>query len=349
MAARILTALLLAALLAGCSPRPEPPGSDGGIDVGQALGGSDAAGYARATEVRAFRFPADHGPHPDFRNEWWYFTGHLHSVDGRRYGFQLTLFRIALAAPDERVQRPSNWAADQVYMGHFAVSDIDGKGPRRFRAFERFARAAAGLAGAELDRDALRVWLEDWSIERDADGGWRLAAGEDGVGLNLRLEPQTDNLLQGDRGLSQKSEQPGNASYYYSIPRLAVDGRLELDDRATAVAGSAWLDREWSTSALGPDQAGWDWFSLQLDDGGAVMYYQLRRRDGSVDPHSAGVYLAPDGRTERLGADDVKLDVLAHWQSPHGGRYPARWRIAAHALPGAQRPLLGRGGGGHRR
>jgi predicted secreted hydrolase len=294
--------------------------------VGFADGRDGCGSGARATQTRTFHFPADHGPHPDFRNEWWYLTGNLQDTRGRRYGFQLTIFRIALSP--QPVKRASAWGTRQVYMAHFALTDV---AEGRFHAFERFSRGAAGLAGARLD--PFRVWLGDWQILGEGNGfPWTVKARQGGVGISLRLTPHTPPVLQGEHGLSRKSDAPGNASYYYSIPRLKAEGRVERGGELVAVQGTAWLDREWSTSALGPNQAGWDWFALQLDDGTDLMYYRLRRRDGSEDPHSAGVVVGDRGDVlQRLGPEEVHLEVLDRWQSPSGGSYPSRWRLS---IPG---------------
>jgi predicted secreted hydrolase len=263
--ARLAAATLLL-LTAACGPREAPPEAGmEGADLAEFLGG-DAEGYTRALAPRPFVFPADHGPHPDFRSEWWYFTGNLETPEGRPFGFQLTLFRFALAP--EAPARESAWATRQSYMGHFALADI---ARERFFPFQRLARGAAGLAGAEAG--PLRVWLGDWTIT--GAGGeqprFNLEAAEEGVGIALELESTKPLVLQGDRGLSQKSADPGNASFYYSLTRLAARGTVTVDGEEYAVAGAAWLDREWSTSALAPDQAGWDWFALQLDDGRDLM------------------------------------------------------------------------------
>jgi predicted secreted hydrolase len=317
--------------------RPVSAPSPAQLDVAAALGGVADAGFERADGSHRFRFPADHGPHPAFRNEWWYFTGNLSAADGRRYGYELSLFRIALAPQAPR--RASAWAGNQVYMGHFAVTDANG---RRFRFFERFARGVLGLAGARSTPFA--VWIEDWRVQADATDPdrWQLTAKAGEVEVALRLTPVKPIVLQGERGLSRKSAAPGNASYYYSIPRLDTEGTLTLAGEAVAVRGSSWLDREWSTSALGPDQAGWDWFALQLDDGRELMVYQLRRRDGSVDPYSAGMLIDRHGVSTPLRVQDVRVDVVERWPSPRGGVYPARWRLTVPALDLALdiKPLL---------
>jgi predicted secreted hydrolase len=316
--------LLLVVTLAGCEPPAPEPQS---FRVADVLGGGSAAGFARATEVRPFQFPADHGPHPAYRNEWWYLTGNLRSADGRRaFGFQITLFRIALQP--RPVSSDSAWRTNQVWMAHAALSDVSAGD---HQAYERFAREALGLAGAQ--RAPLRVWLEDWQLQLDEPGGlWRLQLPTPGFDLTLALTPASPVVLQGDQGLSQKSAEPGNASYYYSIPRLQASGQLRLNGETLVVQGTAWLDREWSTSALGPEQTGWDWFSLQLDDGRNLMYYQLRRTDGSTDRHSSGSLSDSGGLQRRLTPADVTLSPLAHWNTGDL-RYPVEWRLQLQGEP----------------
>lgn len=325
----IILAIALIALLpaAGCGDgRPDRADALPAGGLAEALGADDTEGFRRADSIRDFRFPHDHGPHPAYRNEWWYVTGNLEDDDGRRFGFQLTFFRLGLApGPEERASR---WAASQVWMAHFALTDARGQ---RFHAFERVSRGGdLGLAGAR--RDPVAVWLEDWRLERRDDGRWDLQASADGMALDLELEPARAPLLQGERGLSQKSEARGNASYYYSMTRLDTRGRLTLDGSTTGVRGRAWLDREWGTSALGPGLAGWDWFALQLDGGTDVMFYRLRRDDGGTSPWSAGTVIDPAGRVTRLGPEDVDIREVGHWTSPRGGTYPARWRLRITSL-----------------
>ncbi|HXU46332.1 MAG TPA: carotenoid 1,2-hydratase, partial [Thermoanaerobaculia bacterium] len=286
----------LAAFAGACrlSPQPdEPEPSEKAertrLGLSAVLGGS-SAGFARALAPRAFRFPEDHGPHPEFRTEWWYATGNLATPAGRRFGFQLTFFRNALAP--ETPDRPSRWAARDVYMAHFALTDAEGG---RFLAFERFRRGALGLAGARAL--PFRVALDDWSIASLAPGStWpaRLRAQEGGAAIDIQLDQGKPPVLEGDRGLSQKSAAPGQASYYYSLPRMPARGDIRLGGESFAVSGLAWLDREWSTSALAADQVGWDWLALQLDDGRELMLYRLRRRDGSADPASRATLILAD-------------------------------------------------------
>ena len=314
--------LLLSSLVlcAGCDVSPPQER----FRVSELLGAGDEAGFARAFSVRPFRFPADHGPHPGYRNEWWYLTGNLDGPDGEAFGFQATFFRIALYPGS--VESPSAWRTGQVWMAHAALTDLSAG---EHIADERFARQGVELAGAEAQ--PFRVWLEDWMLE-DEGGAWRLRLPAEGFGLDLALEPVTPVILQGEQGLSRKSAAPGNASYYYSIPRFEVNGRIDRGGDEVPVTGLAWLDREWSTSALGPDQAGWDWFSLQLNDGRNLMYYRLRTKGGGADPHSAGSLSDGTGLLRTLGATDVQLRPLGHWQG-----YPVEWRLHLRGEPNAWR------------
>jgi predicted secreted hydrolase len=316
--------ILLAGLLAVACGGGEPAGRSG-ISVVEALGGGAIEGHARAIEVREFAFPADHGPHPEFRSEWWYFTGNLDGADGRRFGFHLTFFRNAVR-PEEGVGEGSPWRTRQLWMAHFALTDAEAGS---MHAAERFARGAMGLAGASAQPFAVQV--DDWSV-RSAGGDFaplRLRAQDRGVAITLDLEPQKPPVLQGDRGLSRKSGTPGNASYYYSLTRLAARGTVRVAGGAEfAVRGSAWCDREWSTSALDEGQVGWDWFALQLDDGRDLMFYRIRRADGSSDPSSNGVLVGRDGAVTRLALGAVGLEESGGWTSPRSGaEYPAGFRL----------------------
>ena len=286
-----------------------------------ALLGSDTEGFPKAIEARQFRFPADHGPHPEYRNEWWYVTGNLDGDSGRRFGFELTVFRFALAPSPPGGS--SAWRSNQVYIAHLALTDAEDE---RFLVDQRYARGALGLAGAGAD--PFRVWIGDWSIAAEpGTERWRLdAAGED-FGLALELIAEKPPVLNGDAGLSQKSDTPGNASYYYSMTRLSTRGSVEVNGRRFDVSGLSWLDREWSSSALDAGQQGWDWFALQFDDGSDLMFYNIRRAGGGADPNSAGTFVRADGTPWHLDPDDVEITVTDTWDSPLGGRYPARWSV----------------------
>ncbi|HEX5514725.1 MAG TPA: lipocalin-like domain-containing protein [Gammaproteobacteria bacterium] len=322
-----LFVVALAAIAYGLWPRSQQQ-AGGGFSV-QGLLGGNLQGYARADAVRPFSFPADHAAHPDYRSEWWYLTGNLQADDGRRYGFQFTIFRLALA-PEPRVGT-SAWGTRQAYMGHFAITDISAG---RIHAFERFSRGALGLAGAEAE-PVVRIWLDDWQLAA-AQGDsfpWLLQAAEGDTALQLRLTPRKPLVLQGEQGLSRKGPEPGNASYYYSYTRLAADGELSLGGQRLKVTGSAWLDREWSTSLLSPEVRGWDWFSLQLEDGSELMLYRLRTASGIVEAFGAGIYVPADGPPQRLSGQDFLLEPTAHWTSPHTKtRYPTGWRARVPAL-----------------
>ena len=317
LAIGLAVAAAAAALAMWPSPRQPIQAS---VAVREALA-EDRAGFARALVPRPLSFPEDHGPHPDFRTEWWYYTGNLETPTGRHVGFQLTFFRVALSSTEE--PRGSAWATRQLYLAHFAVTDTAGG---RFHAASRTSRAALGLAGAQAA--PFRVWVETWSAQGEG-GATRLRAQEGDVAIDLVVSPAKPVVLQGDRGLSRKGPEPGNASLYYSFTRMATRGSVRLGAETLQVSGEAWMDREWSTSALGAGVEGWDWFALQLDDGRELMVYLLRRRDGTIDPFSAGTLVTADGTARPLQAADVGIETLAHWSSPHSGvRYPARWRLS---------------------
>ncbi|MBA2482121.1 MAG: carotenoid 1,2-hydratase [Planctomycetes bacterium] len=285
--------------------------------IAAALSAPAEPGFARAVAAREFVFPRDHGPHGDFRAEWWYYTGNLATSAGRRFGYQLTIFRVALAA--EATPRTSAWAASELYFAHFALSDIS---EQRFHAHALSARVALGIAGATAD--PFRVWVDRWSAD-----GWsptRLRADADGVAIDLSVEPGKPIVRQGDRGLSRKSAD--NASYYYSLTRMPTTGSITVDGTSFAVSGTSWMDREWSTSALAADQVGWDWFSLQLDDGRDLMLYRMRRADGSVDPFSSGTVVGVDGDARALATGDFSIAARGTWTSPRSGAtYPSGWSV----------------------
>ena len=283
--------------------------------------------YQRASPSRTLEFPDDHGPHPDFQTEWWYYTGNLISTEGDQFGYQLTFFRRALAPAEKRTERLSNWTADQIYMAHFALTDVS-KGT--FHSFERFSRTGAGLAGAQSS--PYQVWLLDWQVSEVEPGLYQLKAAEEDLEIELTLSEQKDPILQGDQGYSQKGPHPGNASHYYSLTRLNSDGVVRTRDKNYQVSGTSWMDHEFSTSTLSEGQIGWDWFSIQLDDQSELMLFQIRREDGSIDPFSSGTWIAADGSTQPLALDDFEITVQDTWRSPHtGATYPAKWNISISA------------------
>jgi len=299
--------------------------------------------FAQALTPRPLEFPRDQGAHPAYRQEWWYLTGNLDSVGGERFGFELTIFRFALApaTPDTVTARSqpgaasSPWRARQIYLGHFAVTDV---ARHRFRFAVKLARGALGLAGAHTD--PFRVWVGNWQIAEDS--AWRLQAAGKGYVLSLTGQPLMPPVLNGERGLSRKSAEPGNATYYFSIPRVSVRGTIVRDGRRLRVHGLAWLDREWGSGSLGPQESGWDWFGLQLGDGSCLMFYFLRNRGGTENPYSAGTWVDPAGRSRPLSRGDVRIAVLDHWTDAGGARYPARWRLVVPStgLDVTVRPVL---------
>ncbi len=303
---------------AGCGSEPVAPRNLTLLRLGSVLGETSES-FSRAEEIRAFRFPLDHGSHDSFRSEWWYLTAMLDDEDGSEFGVQFTVFRQALKA-QEVSSNP--WQSVQVYLGHLALTDVDSG---THREFQRVARGHPGLAGVSTRPFA--VWLD----------GWRLHAVDEAVSLleldarskefRVRLDLQSVKpvVLQGDRGLSHKG--PDQASYYYSMPRLAASGDLWIDERLHKVTGSAWFDREWSTSVLGAEQAGWDWFALHFTDGSDVMVFRLRRKDGKRDAYDQGVWVATDGTSRQLSAKDYQLTPLAFWRDNDGVKWPIRWQL----------------------
>jgi predicted secreted hydrolase len=317
-----LAALLLLALTAA--------GTAVQVDRLSVLRAAVTPGFALADSPRRFEFPQDHGPHPAFRHEWWYLTGQLQGPDAQTFGFELTVFRLALQPP-QPAGGGSAWQARQVYAAHFAITDV-----RRAQFFTatRYARDALGLAGATAAPFALHV--ADWSVTQapDARPGlhWQLLAADGDYQLQLQLNSAAPPVLNGVAGLSVKADAPGAASYYYSMPRLQATGRITRQGVAVPVSGLAWLDREWGSGSLAAGQQGWDWFALDLDDGSSLMFYALRDRDGRRDAHSAGTFVDAQGQARQLANEEVAIDVLGYWASPRGGRYPAQWRLSVRSL-----------------
>jgi len=327
-----LTLLMMAVVTLGCAAPPDPVETDDALNLAEAMGG-DTLGYARAVGPIPLDFPADYGAHPAFKTEWWYFTGNLNTDQGRRFGYEMTIFRSALRPPDS-LASDSDWSTNQLYMGHFSLADPE---TGTFHAFERFSRGAAGLAGA--DGPPFRVWMEDWEMastgdDPDALFPLRLHASEGDVSIDLTLEAVKPMVFQGDRGWDPKGEGNGNASYYFSFTRIDTRGTVTLPSGPLDVTGSSWKDHEWSTSALGENEVGWDWFALQLDDGREIMFYQLRREDGSQSPFTGGTLVNADGTYRHITRDEMDLQVEGEWESPVSGAvYPSGWTLS---MPGQE-------------
>ena len=284
---------------------------------------ADSTGFAHVTGPIPLTFPADHGPHPAYQTEWWYYTGNLAAADGHRFGYQLTFFRRALVPLQQQVQRASDWATDQVYLAHFALTDV---GRQDYHAQAELNRGAAGLAGAQAD--PLRVWLGDWSATMSDDQTYHLSASDAGRIIDLTLVDTKGPILQGDHGYSQKGPQPGNASIYYSLTHMTTTGKVTSAGVTYDVSGLSWMDREFSTSALAPNQVGWDWFSLQLDNDTEMMFYKLRDDDGRIDPYSSGAIIGPDASMTPLKLNEFAISNAGSWTSLHSGAvYPSGWHI----------------------
>lgn len=321
-----------------CTSDIEPAGPESSAAVGDLMTTTELAGYERALEPRPLEFPRDHANHPRFKTEWWYFTGNLADAQNRAFGFQLTFFRFALAPEQPRTDSP--WRSHQAWMGHFALTDAANG---EFVHAQRFSRDALGLAGNTAA--PFRLWLEDWSATGTGPTPFplRLLAGTREAGIDLTLSVGKAPVAHGEGGLDRKGPEIGNASYYYSMPRLAVEGELRLGEARHGVAGSAWMDREWSTNALSPGLAGWDWLSVELSDGRDLMLYRLRTTAGESSPFSSGSLIDADGTVTPLGPDDFELEAREHWTSAAtGSRYPVGWNVnlPAHYLSLEVRPLI---------
>ena len=333
MKAQLLPSLFILGILIGCSADTPPQTASPALDLADVLGGDNTGGDLRAEALRTFSFPQDHGPHPGFRNEWWYLTGNLETEQGRRFGYQVTFFSTAVAGAGEPAAASTDaavgpvaasaWHSERIWMAHVALTDVEGG---EHYPLERFSRENPGLAGATLA--PFRVWLEGWQLRTNGDGfPWQLDIEDTQLDMHLSLQALKPPVLQGDKGLSQKSPEPGNASYYYSLPRVDTLGTLRIGTETFTVNGLSWLDREWSTSALAPDQSGWDWFSLQFDEGNELMYYQLRTDRGAVHPNSQGNWTDANAQQTLLAPDQIELEELESWTSPGGIVYTTAWRM----------------------
>ena len=313
---------ILFVLLSSCAA-PTVPSAEIQIPDISGINENDPSGFVLADGSRQLTFPDDFGAHEEFRTEWWYYTGNLQTPEGRHFGFELTIFRVGLQPPTVELPADSEWYDHSIYFAHFAVSDIAGE---QFYAFERYARPGPGLAGAQAD--PYRVWVEDWSIREQGSATYHLRAQQEDLSLDLTLTDEMGVVLHGEEGYSRKGKDAANASYYYSQPRLRAEGSIEVDGVPYPVNGLAWKDHEFSTSVLDEDQIGWDWFSLQFEDGSALMLFQLRERDGQLSESSSGTFITANGTPQPMQNSDFEVTVLDQWQSPHTqGVYPAAWEI----------------------
>jgi predicted secreted hydrolase len=300
--------------------------------------GVPETGWAQASGPRGWSFPTDHGAHPAFRTEWWYFSGTLSGEDGREFGYQLTFFRQGLALRPAVPENP--WSVRDVYFAHLAVTDVAAK---RFRMSERASRPGPGLAGASTA--GLDIHLLGWSARMD-ETGFRIRASGDGIVLDLELDPARPVILHGANGLSAKGTGPGQASYYASVTRIGTRGRLVPGpgEKVIPVEGTSWFDHEFGSGVLPHEAAGWDWMGLGLDDGRDIMVFRLRRPDGTDVPGSlSGTLVDPDGTIRSLAGANIEWTVLDHWTSPSDkAEYPRRrrLRIAAAGIDIETAPLV---------
>jgi len=279
-----------------------------------------ASGFAwrEALPGYSYQFPRDHFEHEDFRTEWWYYTGNVTDERGERFGFELVFFREGERHPDEN---SSSWAVQDLYLAHAALTDATGK---KFIFEERLNRAGPGVAGASYEKH--RVWNGNWSARWDGENQ-TLDAVAGRFRFHLQLKPGKPLAINGENGVSQKAEGRGRASYYVSFPLLAVSGTLQSGGASHKVTGRAWMDHEWFTEQLAPEQVGWDWFSVQLDNNTELMLFELRRKDGSIDPYSSGTFIDSGGTAHHLRRGDFALEPISYW-----GKYPVEWHLRVPSL-----------------
>jgi predicted secreted hydrolase len=276
--------------------------------------------YKKALPGYKYKFPQDHFSHDQFKTEWWYYTGHLVSKDKRRFGFELTFFRTG--ADHEPDNKSSAWKLENFYLAHFAVTDENGK---RFKYYEKLNRAGLNLAGARSD--AYYVYNEGWSVEKLGEH-YLLKADAPEYSIHLLLDALKQPVINGVDGVSQKASCAGCASHYYSMTRLKTEGQLFVGDKPMEVTGLTWMDHEFGSNQLTSEQAGWDWYSLQLDDNRELMLYVLRRTDGTIEPASSGTMVDAQGNAKHIKLDQFKITTSSTWHSPKSGAtYPMGWHV----------------------
>lgn len=273
-------------------------------------------------------FPRDHGNHPEFKTEWWYFTGNLKAADGREFGYQLTFFRQGVMEGERDWIPLSRFVTRDVKFAHFALSDLSSG---KFYFFQKLSRGAFGEAG--FDDPPRLAWIDDWSCELTGEHAFRIRAKSEGVAIDLQLDTRKGPVFHGADGVSQKAEGAGRASHYYSLTRLASEGTVQVGGTAVSVTGLSWFDHEWATNQLEKNQVGWDWFSLQFEEGSELMLFQLRDREGGRDRFSSGTFVDAQGVVTPIAHADFTLEAGETWTSPEtGGRYPVTWKIGIPKL-----------------
>jgi len=293
--------------------------------------------FQRALPGMTFSFPQDHFSHPEFKTEWWYYSGHLYNQEKKSYGYQLTFFRTGLK---RETQTKSRWSIQNLYFAHLALSD---ESKKRFEYREKISRGSLGEAGAssyERDGKPFRVWVEDWSLEGEGATmrDYFLRGGDQDFGIELLLTPEKKPVIHGHNGISQKAEGEGYASHYYSITRLKTEGKIFLKKKEIPVQGRSWMDHEFGSAQLRKYQIGWDWFGIQLENGVDLMIYQIRHQDGKIDPYSSGTIILQDGIHYALLLKEFQVQSLGRWRSrKSGATYPSEWRIV---VPGHRIELM---------
>jgi len=288
---------------------------------------TEPTGYLSVTGPCNLEFPKDHGPHPGYRTEWWYYTGNLQDASGKRYGFQLTFFRSQISPPDGRQKWPrpaSAWRTQQVYLAHSAISNLS---ENQHLQAELVSRAALNLAGAKQVADATTIFVKNWSAQINPNRH-RLKVQTDAFAYEMILTPQKPPVMHGIAGYSRRGFTADRASCYYSFSRLNTQGKLTIGENVIEVKGSAWMDHEYGTDMLGPGLKGWDWFSLQLSDQTEVMVYVLKTESGGIGPMSSATIIEIKGQNRQLSNDEFRVTVLNTWKSPNSKAvYPAGWRL----------------------
>lgn len=296
--------------------------------AGGEVGQTDMAGWKLSLPGWKYEFPRDHGNHPGFKTEWWYFTGNLKAGDGREFGYQLTFFRQGIRPLDQRTPTASRFVVNDVPFVHFAISDLDSGKFYHSQLLNRGAFGEAGFADGER-----LAWVEGCEVRLRGDGGFDLVGQADGFALNLRLSQAKPPIFHGADGVSQKAEGVGRASHYYSLTRLESEGTVTLGNETVGVSGLSWFDHEWATNQLSSGQTGWDWFSLQFRDGSELMIFQIRTADGGRDPYSSGTFIDSDGTVTAVKNSDFSLDPGRIWRSDRtGAEYPLEWTLVVPSL-----------------
>ena len=282
-----------------------------------------AADWKTAEPGWQYEFPRDHHAHRDFKTEWWYFTGNVFDAEGNRFGYELTFFRQGITPVVQRDPKASRFLVDDLKFAHFAITDV---AKQKFHFAQKTSRGAFGEAGFD---DAKRLaWIENWTLTTSDDGAFDVTASSEAGAIRFRLRPTEPPVIHGENGVSVKATGGSSASHYYSIPRLQTTGEIVLNGRARSVSGESWFDREWSSSQLGKGEVGWDWVSLQWEDGAELMLYRMRLENGDMEPSSSGTWIAPEGTTTHLRSSDFQMTPAATWKSQkNGAHYPVGWRI----------------------